>query len=235
MLTSEQLRLLRHDLLHLANISYSEVMDELLDHYASLTEKWMREDYSFDEASRKAWNELGNGRGILHIQERYKKLLLHQLQLQHWSIVRRYFRWPTLITTLLVGTLAYLTVRAWPSSILSALFFVCVFAPYLLFIPSELRLFWQKQIQKRALLTSLRREVVYRQARYGNYLYLFVIQLPILVISLFFDGTNSRTSRPYLFEWHTALSAALAFVAIMYTLTYLELYTKHSAKGFANA
>lgn len=235
MLTPAQLRLLRHDLLDLANISYSEVMDELLDHYASLTEKWIGENYSFEEASRKAWLELGSGPGILHIQERYKKLLLHQLQIRHWGIVRRYFRWPTLITTLLVGLLAYSTAKALSPGMLSALFFVCVFAPYLLFIPSELRLFWHKRIKQQTLLTSLRREVVYRQARYGNYIYLTVIQAPILVVSFFFDGAGSLLNQPYLFEWHTGLSAALAFVAIMYTLTYVELYHKQSAQGFANA
>ncbi|ADB42466.1 hypothetical protein [Spirosoma linguale] len=232
MLTPSQLSILRQDLLEEANISYKEVLDELLDHYASLTEHGMDEGHSFDDASRKAWISLGSGQGISHIQERYKKLLLKQMQVQHWAIVRRYFRWPTLVTTLLIGVLAYLIAKAVPPGTLPLAFLVFVFAPYLLFIPGELRLFWRERIKKQELLTSLRREVVYRQARYGNYLYLVVIQLPALAASLFLDGTHWSPNRPYLFEWHAGLSAALAFVAILYTLTYVELYKKHSAQGF---
>lgn len=232
MLTSTQLTILRQDLLEEANISYKEVLDELLDHYASLTEHGIREGHSFDEASRKAWISLGSGQGISHIQERYKKLLLKQMQVQHWAIVRRYFRWPTLVTTLLIGVLAYFIAKAVPPGALPLAFVVLVLVPYLLFIPSELRLFWRERIRKQQLLTSLRREVVYRQARYGNYLYLVVIQLPALAASLFLDGTRWSPNRPYLFEWHAGLSAALAFVAILYTLTYVELYKKQSDLGF---
>ncbi|GAB3026775.1 hypothetical protein [Spirosoma pulveris] len=231
MLTPAQLDVLHQDLLEEANISYKEVLDELLDHYASLTEHRMDEGYSFDEASRKAWINLGSGQGISHIQERYKKLLLKQMQVQHWAIVRRYFRWPTLVTTFLIGVLAYSIAKAVPPGALPLAFLVLVFAPYLLFIPGELRLIWQARIQKRQILTSLRREVVYRQARYGNYLYLVVIQLPALVASFFLDGTRWYPNRPYLFEWHAGLSAALAFVAILYTLTYVQLYKKQAAPG----
>lgn len=230
MLTSAQLTILRHDLLEDAAISYKEVLDELLDHYASLTEHGMGEGHSFEEASRKAWISLGGGQGISHIQERYKKLLLKQMQVQHWAIVRRYFRWPTLVTTLLIGLLSYSAAKAVPPGALPVAFLVFVFAPYLLFIPGELTRFWQQRIKKQQLLASLRREVVYRQARYGNYLCLVVIQLPALAAIFLLD----EQSRLYLFEWHTGLSAALTFVAILYTLTYVELYKKQSTQGFAN-
>ncbi|SOD89766.1 hypothetical protein [Spirosoma fluviale] len=234
MLNSAQLTILRQDLLEDAAISYKEVLDELLDHYASLTERGIDEGYSFEEASRKAWISLGSGQGISHIQERYKKLLLKQMQVQHWAIVRRYFGWPTLVTTLLIGVLTYFIAKAVPPGALPLAFVVLVLVPYLLFIPSELRLFWRERIRKQQTLTSLRREVVYRQARYGNYLYLIVIQLPALAASLFLDGTRWYPNRPYLFEWHAGLSAALAFVAILYTLTYIELYKMQSTQGFAN-
>ncbi|MCX6218890.1 hypothetical protein [Spirosoma sp.] len=228
MLTSDQLAVLRQDLLEEANISYKEVLDELLDHYASLTERGIDEGYSFDEASRKAWISLGSGQGISHIQERYKKLLLKQMQVQHWAIVRRYFRWPTIITTLLAGVLAYLAAGKVSPFVLPVAFMALSFFPYLLFLPGEVRLFWQQRVRRHQTLHSLRREVVYRQARYGNYLCLAVIQVPALA-GIFFLNDPKRL---YLFEWHTGLSAALTFVAMLYTLSYVELYKQQSTKGF---
>ena len=235
MLTLNQLNRLRHDLLDLAHIEYDEVMAELLDHYASLTEQFMAEGLPFEEASTKAWIQLGNGPGILHIQKRYKKLLLDQMQMQHRAIVRRYFRWPTLITTLLIGLLAYSTAKLLSPGAMGLFFLIVVFSPHLLFIPSELRLFWCKRIKKQIVLASLRREVILRQARYGNYLYLAIVQLPVMVTSFFLDDKHWSANRPYLFEWHAGLSAALAFVAIVYTLTFFEFYAKHSTQRSASA
>lgn len=228
MLTSSQLKSLRYDLQTLANIEYYEVMDELLDHYASLTEQFITEGESFEEASKKAWIKLGSGQGISHIQERYKKLLMNQMQVQHWTIVRHYFRWPTLVTTLLTGTLTYLFAEILSTRLLGLFFLVFSFAPYLLFIPDELKLVRYKRIKKKTLLKSLKREVVYRQARYGNYLYLAVVQIPGLIVS--FTTNDSRFgNHPFLFEWHVGLSAALTFVAFIYLLTFIKLYKNHSA------
>lgn len=235
MLTAAQLNILRTDLQELAGIEYDDVLNELLDHYALLTEQRMRADHSFEEASRRAWLELGGGRGILHIQKRYKKLLLDQIRIQQWLIVVRYFRWPTLIPVTLLGLLTYLAASVLPPVAMPFFFLIVVFTPYLLFIPSGLRMFWRNQIRKQSVPASLRREVIYRQARYGNYLYLAVIQLPMLVTSCFPDGKRWSANHPYLFEWHTGLSAALGFIAIIYTLTYFELYTKHFTQRFTNA
>jgi hypothetical protein len=235
MLTPDQLNYLREELLEWADIHYEEVMDELLDHYASLTEHEMQEGCSFDEAHTKAWIQLGSGRGILHIQERYKKLLGQQMQKQHWAIVRRYFRWPTLVTTLLIGLLTYSMANALSPTVLIVSFLVAVFAPYLLFIPGELRLRWQTYVKRQSSLTSLKREVIYRQARYGNYLWLVFIQFPVLIASFVMDGKHWSPNRFYLFEWHAALSAALTFIALMYALTFVELYWNQSVQRPANA
>lgn len=51
-LTATQLSALRLGLQSLANIEHDEVLDELLDHYAMLTEQKMAEAYAFDEASK---------------------------------------------------------------------------------------------------------------------------------------------------------------------------------------
>lgn len=174
-LTPNQLKSLRYDLQTLANIEYDEVMDELLDHYASLTEQKMANGLSFNEASKWAWTDLGSGTGIQEIQTDYERRIRQQIRSRHVEILKSYFRWPVFVTTVLIGTLTYLFTQALSTRSLWLFFLVFSFAPYLLFIPDELKLVRYKRIKKKTLLKSLKRETVYRQARYGNYLYLAVV------------------------------------------------------------
>ena len=109
-LTENQLLTLRTDLQYLANIDYSDVMTELLDHYASLTEQYMASGLPFMESSQWAWADLGSGMGLQAIQTDFIRTTQRHLRHQHWGIVNRYFRWPILLTTLLVGTLLHLIV-----------------------------------------------------------------------------------------------------------------------------
>lgn len=109
-LTTHQLNTLRHDLVSLATIEYDDVMAELLDHYASLTEQKMANGLAFDEASKWAWLELGSGVGLQKIQDDYEKGIQQQVKDQHLAIIKGYFRWPMLVTTALVGAVAYLTI-----------------------------------------------------------------------------------------------------------------------------
>lgn len=104
-LTTNQLRDLRHDLTSLGRITYDHLADELLDHYATLTEEKMEAGLSFYEASTAAFVEMGNGLGIQTIQDTYERSTKKQVRARHAAIMKSYFCWPTVVTTLLVGTL----------------------------------------------------------------------------------------------------------------------------------
>ncbi len=104
-LSPKQLNDLRHDLTSLADIKYDHLREELLDHYATLTEEKMVAGQSFYEASTAAWLAMGNGKGIQQIQDDYETVTKQQIKARHKEIMRSYLRWPTVVTTLLIGIL----------------------------------------------------------------------------------------------------------------------------------
>ena len=104
-LSTNQLADLRHDLTTLATINYEHLADELLDHYATLTEENMAIGQSFHEASTAAFLAMGNGKGIQHIQDDYEKATKKQVKERHMAILGGFVRWPTIVMTLLVGVL----------------------------------------------------------------------------------------------------------------------------------
>jgi hypothetical protein len=104
-LSTKQLAELRHDITSLADIKYDHLTDELLDHYATLTEENMATGLSFYEASTAAFLAMGNGEGIRRIQVKYEIETKRQVKKRHLAILKSFLRWPTVVTTLLVGTL----------------------------------------------------------------------------------------------------------------------------------
>ena len=103
MLTLTQLAQLRADLQQLAQIEYDEVLAELLDHYVTLTEQKMVAGLAFADASNYAWQELGSGNGLTQIQDDWERAIKHQIKTRHIEIVKSYFRWPTIVTALLIA------------------------------------------------------------------------------------------------------------------------------------
>ncbi len=106
-LTDFELKCLRYDLVELAHIEYTDVLNELLDHYATLTEQEMARGFTFDDASKWAWAELGAGKGLQAIQGNYVDSTRKHLKNRHLNIVKSYFRWPSITVTLLLGVLVY--------------------------------------------------------------------------------------------------------------------------------
>lgn len=110
MLTTDQLAVLRRDLRILVSIEYDEILNEILDHYASLTEQKMANGQDFEQASRWAWADMGSGAGIQELQDKFIKALRQQVANRHKAIIKSYFRWPTVVATSLLLLLAYLVV-----------------------------------------------------------------------------------------------------------------------------
>lgn len=104
-LTPNQLAALRTDLTTLVQLDYDHLRDELLDHYATLTEENMANGLSFYEASTTAWVAMGNGEGIQRIQTRYELVTRKQIKARHAAIMKSFLYWPTVVTTLLTATL----------------------------------------------------------------------------------------------------------------------------------
>jgi hypothetical protein len=115
-LTSRQLNALRHDLKTLVEIKYDHLRDELLDHYATLTEEKMNAGYVFDDASTAAWIEMGNGEGIQRIQTDYEAVTKRDIRARHWQIVKSLWSWPTIVSTLLIGVLTTYLIALMPAT-----------------------------------------------------------------------------------------------------------------------
>lgn len=130
MLTSTQLNYLRHDLVALATIEYDEVMAELLDHYASLTERKIDTGMSFDDASKWAWAELNLEAGLKSIQTTYEKSVHQQLRYRHLSIMKSYFRCPTIAGIVFLSMLSYQLSPLMSPDVSAILFTIVLISPW---------------------------------------------------------------------------------------------------------
>lgn len=128
-LSTKQLDALRHDLRSLADIKYVHLQEELLDHYATLTEANVATGQSFYEASTAAWLAMGNGKGIQQIQDDYETVTKQQIKARHKEIIRSYLHWPTVVTTLLVGILLVCGLMLLPMMAAKVLVYCLVASP----------------------------------------------------------------------------------------------------------
>lgn len=158
--TTKQLAALRHDLTSLANIRYDHLTDELLDHYATLTEENMLTGQSFYEASTAAWLAMGDGVGIQQIQERYEKVTRQQIKSRHIAIRKSYLRWPTVTTTLFVGiSFAYLLLAVLPVNLAKALSVLLVLSPSFVVLVACITYFRQQDDRQRLVWQFIKKQV----------------------------------------------------------------------------
>ena len=213
MLTPSQLRYLRCDLLDLANIKYDEVMAELLDHYASLTEQKMINGMSFDQASKWSWAELGSGKGIQSIQDDYVRNIKRQIRSQHLLILKSYFRWPTIITTALIGLLVYLMVPVLPArTVLIGSF--CISAVPSLFLLSG---YWNGYHQ-----STGSQNLVWKYVERNG-----LIPVNLFQIALNFSdsiGDSSSTTTQAFLQTHTGILVTACLFSLLYSISFVQLY-----------
>tara|TARA_B100001250_G_C19678700_1_gene734856 strand:+ start:438 stop:1103 length:666 start_codon:yes stop_codon:yes gene_type:complete len=96
-ITTQELDLLKDHLIK-KPFKYQEVFLEVLDHYASAYEQ---SDDSLEETIVKTDRVFPNAR-IEDINSRYIKDLTRQMRKAHFTFFTNFFRWPQIITTLLV-------------------------------------------------------------------------------------------------------------------------------------
>ncbi len=212
MLTTDQLATLRLDLQKLANIEYTEMLDELLDHYATLTEQKMAGGMTFEDASRWAWAGMGSGEGIQALQEQFLKSLRQQIAARHRAIVKSYFHWPTLVTTLLIAVLAYQAALGIPAKwLVTAIFGLGV-------VSFTIQLFIRNG-SKGSNSAQHRITVEYLNKTGAAYLNIFQL---LLNLPAFLTDDRSHVVRNFLQSYASA-GAALGFIAILYTVSFIQL------------
>lgn len=203
-LTTTQLNALRLDLQRLANIEHDEVLDELLDHYASLTEQRMATDLSFEEANKWAWAELGSGAGLQAVQDDYVLDIQRQVRNRHFDIMKSYLRWPTFITTALIGVLVYLTVPLLPTDVIKVGFWFLALMPVAITVWG-----YQKSLDHSS---SGRITFQYMGRRMSG--------LPLNVGTVFFIFDDPKS---YL-QTHATVLVLVCLLSLLYTVSFMQLF-----------
>ncbi|GAB3764504.1 hypothetical protein [Spirosoma pomorum] len=214
-LTEHQLQTLRTDLQTLANIEYNDVMTELLDHYASLTEQYMADGLPFTEASKRAWSDLGSGAGLQAIQTDFIRTTQRHLRQQHWTIVKSYFRWPILLTTVLMGILLHLVVPMIPARGILLLLFVIGAIPAFIIqftkAPSTNGLTDTSQV----LREYLRKQAVILVSLANAWLN---------VGAVLFDSNDTRLA---FLDAHSSFFAVVLSILLLYVMSFSQLLYLH--------
>jgi hypothetical protein len=213
MLTPHQLTILRHDLRTLAHIEYEEVENELLDHYATLSEQKMAAGHDFEHASSYAWAELGAGAGLNKIQRDFEKNIRKQVSTRHLELLKNYFRWPTVVTTLLIGALMFVITPILSGKIVIVFLWASVIIPIAVLQYAYLKCKDQRTDSKKIVWESLGR-------RSG-----FVLN--IVNVTFHLSVADDQSKRAEHFQVHTSISAIICFLAILYTLSFIQLYREN--------
>ncbi len=209
LLTTDQLTSLRSDLQRLADIKYDPVLNELLDHYATLTEQRMDTGMPFEEASKWAWNDLGQGEGIQQIQDDYIANVQQQIRSRHLVIIRSYFRWPTFLITALVGVLVYLTVPLIPFNYVVTLLYAVIL------VPSAVMFWLERKLKNEP--TSQQALVFENAAKYRN-LHLNVV----IFVSNFLISSVGDESRRFL-QIHSTITVVVCMLLLLYAISFMQL------------
>ncbi|WP_288429172.1 hypothetical protein [uncultured Spirosoma sp.] len=209
LLTTDQLTSLRSDLQRLADIKYDPVLNELLDHYATLTEQRMDTGMPFEEASKWAWNDLGQGEGIQQIQDDYIANVQQQIRIRHLVIIKSYFSWPTFLITALVGLLVYLTVPLIPFNYVVTLLYAVIL------VPSAVMFWLERKLKNEP--TSQQALVFENAAKYRN-LHLNVV----IFVSNFLISSVGDESRRFL-QIHSTITVVMCMLLLLYAISFMQL------------
>ncbi len=209
LLTTDQLTSLRSDLQRLADIKYDPVLNELLDHYATLTEQRMETGMFFEEASKWAWNDLGQGEGIQQIQDDYIANVQQQIRSRHLVIIKSYFRWPTFLITALVGLLVYLTVPLIPFNYVVTLLYAVIL------VPSAVMFWLERKLKNEP--TSQQALVFENAAKYRN-LHLNAV----IFVSNFLISSVGDESRRFL-QIHSTITVVVCMLLLLYAISFMQL------------
>ncbi len=235
-LTPAQLNLISKELIQ-GGIKYQDLYEELLDHYILAIEDRQAQGQTFESAFGEVHADFVNYKrpayGLAHygvwdtdlgkkhevglgkLQVEYVTTLSKEISKRHWQIMKSYFRWPTLVTTLLVGLLtfqfAYLVSRQYFVWVFTA----CVLAPLLMLIPQTIKQIWRYAWGKQKFVNSLKFNAV--SSRLG--LLFALVSVTLNLPRAFFDY-NVFSEGPIV------LLALLFCFYLAYSLSFYQLYNE---------
>ncbi|GAB3927289.1 hypothetical protein [Larkinella terrae] len=213
MLTPHQLAILRQDLRTLAHIEYEEVENELLDHYATLTEQKMAEGHDFEQASSYAWAELGAGAGLNAIQRDFEKNIRKQISARHLEILKSYFRWPTVVTTVLIGVLLHYITPLIPARFILTGIYFTILTPIGILYYSYLKRRGQGSDSRKIIWTHLNARVA------------FFVNIFHASLSISFQGEGA--AKVHFFQTHATILCILECIVIVYLFSFVQVYNEN--------
>lgn len=180
-LTPDQLDLISKEIIE-GGIKYQDLYEELLDHYILAIEGRLNQGQVFEKAFEEVNTSFENYRpplieryyydvrklkkvtlyssGLSRLQRDYERNLDDEISKRHWQIMKEYFRWPTILTSLLVGGLtfqfAYLVPRSYFEWIINA----CILGPLIMILPKTLNSFFQYLFNIRKFVQSLKTKAI---------------------------------------------------------------------------
>ncbi len=233
-LTTEQLDLISKEIIE-GGIKYQDLYEELLDHYILAIEERMSQRLTFGEAFGEVhsdfvnykrplrvwdhynvWHHDGSGKpeyGLGKLQAEYEESLSGEITKRHWQIMKDYFRWPTIVTTLLVGLLTFQFAYLVPREYFQWFFSACVFAPVLIVLPQTIQGIKQYFSKKRKFLNSLKSTAIISRISFVMVLGYWTVRLPS-----FLNDYNILKEGPL------SLIAAITCFYIAYSLSFYQLY-----------
>ena len=215
MLTTDQLNFLKGHL-NSINIKYEETFNEFLDHYATLTEQKIAEGVHFHDAWRLSLETMGGADKLRYLEEKSVEQWREQLSRRHWQIIRNCFRWPAIVSTVLVGVLVYQLLSMIGLRYFRLLTYGFIGLPMIYFLLFQylptLVAYWQG---KRSRIHSLKDAIVAPN--------LNIIAFLLCIGNVLKDGLNETFTQTYS-QLYQAFYLSLGFFLVIYSFSLFQLY-----------
>ena len=235
-LKPEQLDLISKEIIE-GGIKYQDLYEELLDHYILAIENRITQGHTFEEALGEVNSSFENYRpplteryyydvrslkkvtqcssGLSRLQKDYERNLRGEIKKRHWQIMGNYFRWPTIVTSLLVGALTFQFAYLVPLKIGISFFGLLSFAPLLFLLPGTFQHTLGYFKKERKFINSLKWTAIGAQATFALSLFNFSVFVPRVF------GIELKAFSPQI---QAAIIATLICFYLAYSLSFYQLY-----------
>ena len=226
-LSKEELDYVRDAIIKTSRVKYQDFYEEIYDHYLTSIETQMTEGKDFEAAfvqihgsfleyqyTVKYVGTHSVYHGLEALEMEYLQNMQSRIGKRHWQILKSYFRWPTIITTFLVGILAYLFTDfiAYNPKLFPKIIWTISFIPLIIMVWYYLRILFDRLLKKRDLILSTKGILIGSKAvMVSNSVQ--VIQIPQ---TLFDFNIYTQSSIPVL--------ASILFAFLIYLSSYWQLY-----------
>jgi hypothetical protein len=171
MITADQKAYVREAIIDVSSVQFQDFYEEMNDHYLSSIEAQIAEGKDFEAAfvvvhssfldyqyTQHHWfGHCAFFYGLRAMEMEYLHKMSENINQRHRVIVKNYFRWPTLMVTILVGVLTYLLTDlvSYNQKTISWVQFSLIL-PTLIMIPISLKIVYERLRSKRQLVNSVR-------------------------------------------------------------------------------